>query len=72
MAMDGASSVPIEKAVAIPTFIGSLASFLATSTAIVFHIMYPPTRHFRHALIINLLVAGKPPSVHMRWMGIWH
>lgn len=56
--MDG-ERVPIEKAVAIPTFIGSLLSFLATSTAIVFHIMFPPSRHFRHALIINLLVAGR-------------
>lgn len=56
--MDELNSVPLELAVAIPTFIGSLMTFLATSTAIVFHIIYPPSRHFRHALIINLLVAG--------------
>lgn len=52
------NSVPLELAVAVPTFIGSLMSFLATTTAIVFHIVYPPQRHFRHALVINLLVAG--------------
>jgi hypothetical protein len=56
--MEEANRVPIELAVAIPTFIGSLLSFLATSIAIIFHIISPPSRHFRHALIINLLVAG--------------
>lgn len=56
--MEEKNRVAIEAAVAIPTFIGSLLSFLATSTAIVFHVISPPSRHFRHALIINLLVAG--------------
>ncbi|PHH67532.1 hypothetical protein CDD82_1388 [Ophiocordyceps australis] len=48
---------PPDLAIAVPTFIGSLLSFLATSVAIVLHFISPPKRHFRHALIINLLVA---------------
>ncbi|PHH79252.1 hypothetical protein CDD80_5336 [Ophiocordyceps camponoti-rufipedis] len=44
-------------AIAVPTFIGSLLSFLATLVALGFHFYSPPRRHFRHALVINLLVA---------------
>lgn len=54
-----ASPNNLDLAIAVPTFIGSLLSFVATSAAIVMHIVNPPKRHFRHALIINLLVAGK-------------
>lgn len=53
------NSVPIDEAVAIPTFTGSLLSFLATSTALLLHTVTPPKRHFRHALILNLLLAGQ-------------
>ncbi|KAG5920848.1 hypothetical protein E4U42_006059 [Claviceps africana] len=42
---------------AIPTFVGSALSFVASSTALVLHMTLPPKRHFRHALILNLLVA---------------
>ncbi|WAO82859.1 Git3 domain-containing protein [Fusarium falciforme] len=52
------STSPIDPVIAIPTFMGSLLSFLATSIAIVLHVVIPPKRHFRHALIINLLVAA--------------
>lgn len=53
-----AESQPIDYAIALPTFIGSLLSFLASAVAIGFQIARPPRRHFRHALIVNLLVAG--------------
>ncbi|PHH87571.1 hypothetical protein CDD83_8684 [Cordyceps sp. RAO-2017] len=51
------SSPPLDLAIAVPTFIGSLLSFLATTAAISLHVLSPPKQHFRHALIINLLVA---------------
>jgi hypothetical protein len=51
----------IDYATALPTFIGSLLSFLASGTAIVFQAIRPPQRHFRHSLIVNLLVAGMIP-----------
>ncbi|KAM3414841.1 hypothetical protein BST61_g9985 [Cercospora zeina] len=47
--------VPLE--VAVPTFMCSCLSFLASSVFGVFYILYPPERHFRQALIVNLLVA---------------
>ncbi|RCI17097.1 hypothetical protein L249_1801 [Ophiocordyceps polyrhachis-furcata BCC 54312] len=47
----------IDLIVAVPTFIGSLLSFIATLIALTFHFFSPPRRHFRHALVINLLVA---------------
>ncbi|KAF2212753.1 hypothetical protein CERZMDRAFT_97248 [Cercospora zeae-maydis SCOH1-5] len=47
--------VPLE--VAIPTFVCSCLSFLASSVFAVFYFLYPPERHFRQALIVNLLVA---------------
>jgi hypothetical protein len=49
----------VDYIIAVPTFIGSLLSFLGSATAIIFQIIRPPRRHFRHALIINLLAAGK-------------
>ncbi|XP_044716430.1 G protein-coupled glucose receptor regulating gpa2 domain-containing protein [Hirsutella rhossiliensis] len=52
-----ASSNSIDLAIAVPTFIGSLLSVVATAVAISLHIVNPPKRHFRHALIINLLAA---------------
>ena len=50
---------PVDYAIAVPTFIGSLLSFVGSATALVFQIVRPPRRHFRHSLIVNLLVAGK-------------
>ncbi|CAG9991023.1 unnamed protein product [Clonostachys byssicola] len=47
----------VDFVVAIPTLVGSWLSFLASTTAIVLQIVRPPRRHFRHALIINLLVS---------------
>lgn len=44
--------------VAVPTFVCSLLSFLASSIFAVFYILYPPERHFRQALVVNLLIAG--------------
>ncbi|KAK3702480.1 hypothetical protein LTR37_014842 [Vermiconidia calcicola] len=43
--------------IAVPTLVGSLLSFLGSSTAIAFQISRPPQQHFRHSLILNLLVA---------------
>ncbi|KAG6093313.1 hypothetical protein E4U31_006848, partial [Claviceps sp. LM219 group G6] len=45
------------KAIVIPTFVGSLLSCLASFTALILHMTLPPKRHFRHALILNLLIA---------------
>lgn len=53
----------IDYVIAIPTFIGSLLSFLASAVAIVLQIARPPRRHFRHALIVNLLISGNQISV---------
>lgn len=53
-----AESNDIDYLIAVPTFIGSLLSFLGSSIALVFQIARPPQRHFRHSLIVNLLVAG--------------
>ncbi|KAG5993332.1 hypothetical protein E4U43_003533, partial [Claviceps pusilla] len=51
------TTAKLVKAIVIPTFVGSLLSFVASSTALVLHMTLPPKRHFRHALILNLLVA---------------
>lgn len=53
-----ADTNPINHAIALPTFIGSLLSFLGSATALGFQIARPPARHFRHSLIVNLLIAG--------------
>lgn len=53
------ASPDVDLAIAVPTFIGSVLSFVATTIAIALHVYKPPKRHFRHALIINLLVAGQ-------------
>jgi hypothetical protein len=54
--------VPVDLVVAIPTFIGSLLSFLASLTVIVLQVANPPRRHFRHSIIINLLASGAAAS----------
>lgn len=45
-------------ATAVPTFVCSSLSFIASSIFAVSYIMYPPERHFRQAMIVNLLVSG--------------
>ena len=57
--------MPLQLVVAIPTFVCSLLSFTASTTFAVFYILFPPERHFRQALIVNLLIAGKasPPQI---------
>lgn len=49
--------VKLDLAVSIPTFVGSSLSFLAASTVLLLQLIYPPGRHFRHALIVNLLIS---------------
>ncbi|KAF2754451.1 hypothetical protein EJ05DRAFT_513931 [Pseudovirgaria hyperparasitica] len=49
---------PVPLAVSLPTFIGSLCSTLASLFIITcYTILPPPSKHFRHALILNLLIA---------------
>ncbi len=43
----------------IPTLIGSLLSMLGAGFILVCYAILPQKRHFRHALIINLAVAGE-------------
>ncbi|VUC28821.1 unnamed protein product [Clonostachys rosea] len=49
--------VKLDLAVSIPTFVGSSLSFFAASTVLLLQLIYPPGRHFRHALIVNLLIS---------------
>ncbi|CAK4033788.1 Hypothetical predicted protein [Lecanosticta acicola] len=51
--------MPLQLVIAVPTFICSLLSLLASTTFAILYILYPPERHFRQALIVNLLIAGK-------------
>lgn len=62
VAMD---SNPIDKVIAVPTFIGSLLSFLGSAAALIAQIARPPQRHFRHALIVNLLAAGNDTETYI-------
>ncbi|KAI0158308.1 G protein-coupled glucose receptor regulating Gpa2-domain-containing protein [Xylariaceae sp. FL1272] len=52
-----AAANPVNYSIAVPTFIGSLLSSLSSAVALGFQIARPPQRHFRHSLIVNLLVA---------------
>ncbi|KAK8110141.1 uncharacterized protein PG998_006598 [Apiospora kogelbergensis] len=61
----------INLAVAIPTLVGSILSLLATSIALVAHVVAPPGRHFRHALILNLLIADGINSLNNSISGIF-
>ncbi|EME45134.1 hypothetical protein DOTSEDRAFT_127749 [Dothistroma septosporum NZE10] len=49
--------MPLQLVVAIPTFVCSCLSLLASTTFAIFYLIFPPERHFRQALIVNLLVA---------------
>jgi len=49
----------VDLAVAIPTLVGSLLSFLGTGFILATYIFMPPKpSHIRHTLICNLIVAG--------------
>lgn len=52
-----------DPAVAIPTLVGSLLSFVASSIVITLWCVFGSERRsFRYALILNLTVAGKSPG----------
>ncbi|KAL6915356.1 hypothetical protein FSST1_006851 [Fusarium sambucinum] len=52
------ANLPVNLAISIPTLVGSTLSCAASFLALCLHaIVPPPRRHFRHALIVNLLVA---------------
>lgn len=54
------ATIPANLSISIPTLTGSLLSCVASFFALCLHaIVPPPRRHFRHALIVNLLVAGR-------------
>ncbi|ODA77333.1 hypothetical protein RJ55_06961 [Drechmeria coniospora] len=69
--MSTQSDTNIHLIVAIPTLIGSLLSFLANFTALLLHILYPPQRHFRHALIVNLFIADLINSLNNTVSGFY-
>ncbi|KAF4457137.1 hypothetical protein F53441_925 [Fusarium austroafricanum] len=57
--------------ISIPTLIGSLLSCIASFFALCLHaIVPPPRRHFRHALIVNLLIADFINSLNNSISGI--
>ncbi|EME83467.1 uncharacterized protein MYCFIDRAFT_164643 [Pseudocercospora fijiensis CIRAD86] len=58
--------MPLSLVVAIPTFVCSLLSLVADATFVVFYVIFPPERHFRQALIVNLLAAGESREQHPR------
>lgn len=50
--------------VLIPTLIGSLLSCIATACVLIAYVKYAAQqRSFRHALVLNLALAGKQPSL---------
>ncbi|RMD40572.1 hypothetical protein DV735_g4580, partial [Chaetothyriales sp. CBS 134920] len=63
-------SVQYHAVVSIPTLIGSLLSFVASTTTLALHLLFPPKWHFRHALIINLFVADAINSLNNSVSGI--
>lgn len=48
----------IDLPLVIVTLTGSLLSFLGTAFILICYLILPQKRHIRHALIINLTVAG--------------
>lgn len=56
------ANLPVNLSISVPTLVGSLLSCTASFLALCLHaIVPPPRRHFRHALIVNLLLAGRTP-----------
>ncbi|KAF4340777.1 hypothetical protein FBEOM_5299 [Fusarium beomiforme] len=63
--------VPANLSISIPTLIGSLLSCIASFFALSLHVVVPPPRrHFRHALIVNLLIADFINSLNNSVSGI--
>ena len=56
--------MPFTASIAVPTLIGSVLSCIATFTVIVLRCLGPSKRHPRHALVLNLLVAGMTQSTN--------
>ncbi|KAF5664713.1 hypothetical protein FHETE_6985 [Fusarium heterosporum] len=52
------ANLPIDMAISLPILVGSVSSCVASLFALCLHVVIPPPRHhFRHALIVNLLIA---------------
>ena len=51
--------MPVSLWIIGPTLLCSIISFLATTSFGLLYLRYPPSRHYRQALVCNLLVAGK-------------
>ncbi|KNG49596.1 glucose receptor git3 protein [Stemphylium lycopersici] len=64
--------MPYNLAVAIPTLVGSLLSFVATSCVLISYIVYADQqRSFRHALVLNLALAEFINSLNNSISGIY-
>lgn len=62
------ATIPANLSISIPTLTGSLLSCVASFFALCLHVIVPPPRrHFRHALIVNLLVAGRSINLFRRF-----
>ncbi|KAG8362157.1 hypothetical protein FVEN_g72 [Fusarium venenatum] len=65
------ANIPANLAISLPTLVGSILSCTASFLALCLHaIVPPPRRHFRHALIVNLLVADFINSLNNTISGI--
>ncbi|KAF5019825.1 hypothetical protein F66182_8194 [Fusarium sp. NRRL 66182] len=63
--------IPAKLSVAVPNLTGSVLSCIASFCALGLHVLVPPKRrHFRHALIINLLIADFINSLNNTISGI--
>ncbi|KAJ3538010.1 hypothetical protein NM208_g6090 [Fusarium decemcellulare] len=66
------SNLPVNLSISVPTLIGSSLSCTASFLALCLHIIVPPPRrHFRHSLIVNLLVADFINSCNNTVSGIF-
>ncbi|UPK92194.1 hypothetical protein LCI18_003129 [Fusarium solani-melongenae] len=62
---------PVNLSISVPTLVGSLLSCTTSFLALCLHTIVPPQRwHFRHALIVNLLVADFINSLNNTVSGI--
>ncbi|KAF5599544.1 hypothetical protein FPANT_3297 [Fusarium pseudoanthophilum] len=65
------ATIPANLSISIPTLTGSVLSCVASFFALCLHVIVPPPRrHFRHALIVNLLVADFINSLNNTVSGI--
>ncbi|KAF4988766.1 hypothetical protein FGRMN_9560 [Fusarium graminum] len=52
------ANLPVDMTISLPILVGSVSSCVASLFALCLHVVIPPPRHhFRHALIVNLLIA---------------